>query len=610
MDAQSPQPAGSQPSRIEKIKAESDYLRGRIIEELADPSDQFSDESTALLRFHGVFQQEDRDRRRQLGDPSRKLESARQFMVRSVAPGGRLSSDQLLAHLDLCDELGGGHLRITGRQQLQLYGIRKQQLRSVLRRINASGLTTAAGGGDVLGSVTCCPAPHRGDPVHGEMQWLAARLADALRPRMPAYREIWLGAEQPPAAGRPGLGGGGVSAAAEGPRGLSQSSSACPPGQAENGTVPFQSAEVEPLYGKTYLPRKFKVAVGLPGDNCVDLYAQDVGLMAVCENYHVVGYNVLVGGGMGMTPARPSTFPALAQRLAFTWSGQAVEVVAAILKVFRDFGNRADRRRARLKYLLADWGLERFKARVEAGLGYALAGPRPDEVWDIDDHLGWREQGDGRWFYGLHVEGGRITDAGRGRLKSVLREICQRQRPAIHLTPGRSIIFGDVPWEERLGMEDLLRRHGVRLEVDLSNVRRWSAPCVGLPTCPQAVTESERALPAVVDALESELARLGLAQERFSLRMTGCANGCSRPYSADVGIVGRAAGRYAIYLGGRRTATRLGFLFRDGVPLEQLVATLTPVLAYFRTARDEGETLGDFCNRKGRDDLLRQGGGD
>ena len=564
MDVHHPNPGCDHPSPVEGIKAASDYLRGRIAEELANTADHFSDETAQLLKNHGVYQQDDRDRRHHLGDPGSKTRKTYIMMVRTGVPGGRLSSGQLQAHLDLCDELGNGTLRITSRQDLQLHGVLKQNLHQAIRRIHETQLTTMATCGDVRRNVLCCPAPYYGDPVHGQMQWLAGQLAAELCPRIPAYGDIWLGSGSEPAG-----------------------------------------EEVEPLYGKTYLPRKFKVAVGLPGDNCVDLYAQDVGLMAICENFNVVGYNVLVGGGMGVTPSKHTTFLALAQRMAFAGPDQAVEVVKSIFKVFRDFGNRSDRKRARLKYLLADWGLERFKAEVEKQLGSPLPEPRDDDVWDIDDHLGWHEQGDGRWFYGVYVENGRLLDRNGLRLKSAMREICRKYQPSVGLTPGQCLLLCDVRWEDRPGLEDLLRRHGVKLDGEISNLRRWSTACVSLPTCPLAIAESERVLPGIVDALEVDLAKLGLARDLLSLRMTGCSNGCSRPYNADLGLVGRSPGRYAIYLGGRRLGNRLGFLYRDAVPLEQIVATLVPVLAYFKLFRSEGETFGDFCNRKGREDLLQ-----
>jgi sulfite reductase (ferredoxin) len=558
----SPHNGSFRPSIIEKIKAQSNYLRGRIAAELSQPSDYFTPETAHLLKHHGIYQQDDRDNHVMLGDPGGKKKSNCQFMVRTGVPGGRLTSRQLLTHLELADQYGNGTLRITSRQDLQTHGLAKADLLAVLKRIHDAGLTTMGVAGDVNCNVVCCPAPYRADPVRGQMQWMAGQIAEALSPRTAAYREIWLG------------------------------------GPPDNSSAPPER-EIEPLYGKTYLPRKFKVGIALPGDNCADVYCHDVGLLAVCRNYDVIGYNVLVGGGMGASPDEDDSRPVLAQRMAYARADQIVELLRAIIRVYRDFGDRGDRKRARLKYLVADWGVERFKREVEQYLGYELSPPEPDEVWDIDDHLGWREQGDGRWFYGLHVPSGRIQDSRELRLKTALREICEGHSPAICLTPGQSMLLGDIYWEDRLHLEDHLRQSGLPLVGEISQVCRWANACVSMPTCPKALTESERALPGVIRELECEVARLGLEREVFALRMTGCSNGCSRPYNADVGIVGRDAGRYAIYLGGRRLGDRLSFLFRDGVPLEQLVAALVPVLVYFKQRRAEGETLGDFCHRVG-----------
>jgi sulfite reductase (ferredoxin) len=556
---------------VESIKEQSNYLRGRIAAELAEPTDHFSPETAQLLRHHGVYQQDDRDRRVHLGDTGRRRKNVHQFMIRTAVPGGRLTSQQLLAQIELAEKYGDDTLRITTRQDLQTYGVAKADLRAVLKRIGEIGLTTIASCGDINRNVVCCPAPYHQDPVHSQMQWMARQIAAALFPRTPAYGEIWLDGHNPDW------------------------------GRLPEGETPTD--EVEPLYGKTYLPRKFKIGIGLPGDNCVDVYTHDVGLLAVSRDYDVIGYNMLVGGGMGMSPEKPTTFPALAQRMAYVRADQVLEAIRAIIRVFRDFGDRSKRERARLKYLVADWGIERFKRQVEQYLGYELTPPQEDDVWDIDDHLGWHEQGDGRWFYGLHVPSGRIVDNGDGRLKTAIREICEGHSPTIYLTPSQSLLLGGVYWEDRLHIDDHLRQCGVRPLGEISNVRRWAAACVSLPSCPLALTESERVLPDVLRQLEGELARLGLQHEVFSLRMTGCTNGCSRPYNADIGIVGRAAGRYGIYLGGRRVGNRLGFLFRDGVPLEQIVAALVPVFVHFKQKREAGETLGDFCHRLGAEGL-------
>jgi len=417
----------------------------------------------------------------------------------------------------------------------------------------------------------CCPAPFRSDGIRDRLHAVAKRLSDHLLPRSRAYHEIWI---RDPDSGQRQLVGG----------------------QAEE-------EESEPIYGAAYLPRKFKIAIGLPEDNCVDIHANDLGFLAVHEGGRILGFNVLVGGGMGVTPSNKNTFPALSRPIAFIAPEDVVDVAVAVIGVYRDFGDRGDRKRARLKYLIADWGLEAFRGKVEQYYGKPLAAPRPVLVHGFDDHLGWQSQGDGRWFYGLNVENGRIQDTERMRLKAALHEICARLSPGIHLTAHQSILLADLPEEARPVLEGILARHGVTRSEEISNVRRWSMACVALPTCPLAVTESERVLPGLIDELEQELASLGLDGERFTTRMTGCPNGCARPYNADVGLVGKTAGKYTLYLGGRLLGDRLGFVYKELVPLEEIAATLRPTLIAFRQQRRPGETFGDFCHRLGRGGL-------
>lgn len=569
-------------SPVEGFKSASNFLRGTIHEELLDGSTCFGKANEQLLKNHGTYQQDDRDARAELrAAGGGKADKAYIFMVRTKIPGGKLTSDQMLAELDLCDEVGNATLRITTRQGLQLHGVAKTNLQRTIRRIDEVQLSTLAACGDVERNVMCCPAPHRNDPVHDQMQALATRLAEHLCPKTRAYHEIWL---QDPATGEKSLVGGG---AAHGGNG--------------DGHV---HEDVEPIYGPTYLPRKFKTAIGLPGDNCVDMYANDLALMAICENYRIAGYNLLVGGGFGVTPSAKKTFPAIAKKLAFIRPEQAVDVCTEIVKVQRDFGNRSDRKVARLKYLLHDWGLERFKAKVEEYYGQKLPEPHPQDVWGYEDHLGWHEQGDGRWFYGLNVENGRIHDVGPLRLKTALREICGTLRPNLRLTAHQSVLFCDLAPEQRGALEGLLLKHGVKQLHEISNARRWSMACVAWPTCGLSITEAERALPGLIDRLEVELARLGLADEKFAIRMTGCPNGCARPYNADIGLVGKTAGKYTVFLGGRLLGNRLNFVYKDLTLEEEIVPTLTPVFLYFKQAREAGESFGDFCSRKGAEDLL------
>ena len=361
---------------------------------------------------------------------------------------------------------------------------------------------------------------------------------------------------------------------------------------------------IEPIYGDTYLPRKFKVAIALPEDNCVDVYTNDLGFLTIVEDDRIVGYNVLIGGGMGVTPSNKNTFPAVAQPLAFVTPQNVVRISEAVVKTQRDFGNRADRKRARMKYLLYDWGMEKFRAKVEQYYGEPLTDPRPVKVADVEDHIGWHEQGDGRWFYGLHVDNGRVIDRDGCNLKTAIRQICEQIQPNLSITAHQSLLFTDLTPEQREPLETILSENGVRLDDEISEVRRWSMACVAMPTCPLAVTESERIMPDVMAQIETELGRFGLSDEKFTVRMTGCPNGCARPYNADVGFVGKTKNKYTVFLGGTLRGDRLAFLYREIVPLEELASSLVPVFAYFKQDRQEGETLGDFCHRKGAQDLL------
>ena len=558
-------------SPVETAKTESNYLRGQIAAELVDGSDAFGKDSVQLLKHHGTYQQDDRDARAagRVEGHTGKSPRAYSFMVRTKLPGGKLTSDQLLAELDLADEVGNATLRITSRQGLQLHGVLKGDLWRTIHRINEVQLSTLAACGDVQRNFMCCPAPIRHDPVRDEMQRMADALAAHFCPRTKAYHELWI---SDPTSGERRLVGGAA-------------------------------PDDEPIYGPTYLPRKFKTAIGLPEDNCVDLHANDLGLMAIRDGNRIAGYNVLVGGGFGVTPSAEKTFPAVAQKLTFARPEQVLDVATAIVKVQRDFGNRSDRKIARMKYLIHQWGLPKFKAQVEAYLGAALPEPHPAEVTGFDDHMGWRDQGDGRWFYGLNIENGRILDHGEFRLKTALRVVCREFRPTIRLTSHQSVLLADLPASAQGAVEQTLREHGVKLTSDVSTVRRWSMACVAWPTCGLSITEAERALPTMIDQLEVELAKLGLANERFTVRMTGCPNGCARPYNSDIGLVGRAQGKYTILVGGRVLGDRLNFMYKDMIPAADVVPTIVPLLVAFKNSRRENETLGDFCHRIGVDEL-------
>lgn len=555
-------------SKLEHLKEGSSQLRGPIAEELASDEAKFSGDAGQLLKHHGVYQQDDRDRRKDKNEDGTPKGRQYSCMVRTRIPGGRVTADQFLAELDLSDQLSDGSVRITSRQGFQLHGVLKSNLRQVINSINQTKLTTFAACGDVNRNVMCCPFPARNNPVHDEMQLMAYRLAEHLRPRTSAYYDLWIRDEN----------GEGVNAAE------------------------FTPVE-EPIYGTRYLPRKFKCAIALPEDNCVDVYTQDLGLLAVVRDERIVGYNMLVGGGMGRTPSAAKTFPALAKRMAFVPVEDVLNVAEAVVKVQRDFGNREDRKIARMKYLIADWGIEKFRATVEEYFGRPLADCEPDDVTGVYDHLGWNEQGDGRWCLGINIDSGRIRDSETLQLKTALRTVLTKFGMETRLTALQSLLLCDVRPEDREEVDQILAEHGVAPASELSLVRRYAMACPAFPMCGLAITESERILPDIVAQLEQVLAKLSLADQPVTLHMTGCPNGCARPYTPDIGLVGKAAGKYTIFLGGNPEGTRLGFIYRDMVPEPELISTIAPVLEQYKQQRTDGESFGDFCARMGQEQL-------
>lgn len=559
-------------SPVESIKQKSNFLRGTIGEELQNDEDSFGKDSLQLLKHHGTYQQDDRDQRN-VKRPDGTKGKAYSMMLRTRIPGGRLTAEQFLVEMAIGDDFGNSTIRLTTRQAVQHHGILKSDLREVIHRINEAKMSTLAACGDVNRNIMCCPAPFK-NQLRTDLETWTDKMTEHLSPQTRAYYELWLKDE---ATGEKELVGGAP-----------------------------ESEIIEPIYGKTYLPRKFKMAFGLCDDNCIDIYTQDLGMLAVVRDEELIGFNVLVGGGMGTTPAKKQTFPAVAQRMAFIKPDECLSVAEAIVKVQRDNGNREDRKLARMKYLIHHWGLPRFKSEVENYFGQSLADPMADDVHGFDDHMGWHEQGDGNWFYGLNIENGRIYDDEEVQLKTALREICETLGKDVRVTSHQSLIFCDVADSERSSLESILAKYGVKRSEDYSKVRRWSMACVAWPTCGLAITESERALPGVMDELEVELSKLGLDAEDFTVRMTGCPNGCARPYNADVGLVGKAKDRYTVYLGGRLLGNRLGYIYKDLVERDQVVPELSLVFQLFKANRNEGETFGDFCDRVGKESLLEQ----
>jgi sulfite reductase (ferredoxin) len=530
-------------SDVEAIKRESRELRGSIASSLAEGGTHFDGGDVQLLKFHGIYQQENRDARKARREAEE--EPAYQFMLRTRVPGGVLTSHQYLAEDDLAQRFGNGTLRITTRQGLQLHGLLKGDLRRVIHELTDALLTSIAACGDVNRNVMACPAVAR-TRAQAQAQELAQELARRFTPTTSAYHEIWIDG-------------------------------------AKVEVPELENAAPDPIYGATYLPRKFKMAVAVPPDNCVDAYTNDLAFVAHVRGEDVEGYTVLVGGGLGMTHGKTTTYPRLASPLGFVTPQQALAVAEAVVTMQRDNGDRTNRKHARLKYLVEERGIAWIREEVERRAGFTVAPPRAVRFDEADDHLGWSEQPDGRWSLGVHVLAGRIADANGVNARSALRGTIAAFTPMIRLTPQQNIILQDIEAADRASVEALLRAQGVETDPAALGVRRDALACPAIPTCGLAVAESERALPALLGEVEELLAELGLDDERISIRMTGCPNGCARPYMGDIGIVGRSKDLYDVFVGGDRANTRLNRLFRASTPRTELIDTLRDYL----TAREE-----------------------
>lgn len=540
-------------SKNELAKKNSRHLRGTIADSLAAGGSHFEGDDKGLLKFHGTYQQDDRDARHERRKQG--LEEAYSFMIRCAIPAGVVTADQYLAMDALADDYANHTLRVTTRQGFQFHGVIKKNLKAAIAGINRSLLTTLSACGDVERNVMACPAP-LADETHATLRRVAREVAIQLRPASRAYYEIWLDGEK------------AVSTESE-----------------------------EPFYGDTYLPRKFKTAIALADDNCVDVYNMDAGLVAIVEGGRLVGFNVLVGGGMGMTHGKADTVARLAEPLGFVVADEAVETVRTAAAIFRDFGNRGDRRHARLKYVINERGIEwfrdEFRRRALFDLHDSRAVPRPT----CHDHLGRFPQDDGKWFYGVFIENGRIADREGFRLRTALRDIVKNHRPGMALTPHQNILLTGLTAAAIDDIESALVSHGVTPAAKLSAARRFSMACPALPTCGLAMAESERIMPDVVGAFEAELAALGMRDVPVTLRMTGCPNGCARPYTADIAFVGRRPDVYQVYVGGGMPGDRVVDLYAADVHVENLVPMLRPLLTAWAKKRRGDESLSDFYQR-------------
>jgi sulfite reductase (NADPH) hemoprotein beta-component len=547
-------------TRNEHLKEASRQLRGTIGAGLADvATGAIAEDDQQLVKFHGTYLQDDRDVR---GERTRKrLEKAYKFMIRVRIPGGVVTPAQWLALDKIATDYANGTLRLTTRQTLQFHGVVKSNMRRTMQALDATLLDTLAACGDVNRNVLATSNPHL-SKAHGRALELARGLSAHLLPKTGAYHEIWLDGER-----------------------VTDTSGAA-------------GADEEPIYGRQYLPRKFKTVVAVPPHNDVDIFAQDLGFIAIVEAGDVAGWNVTVGGGMGMTHGEPDTFPRTADVLGFCLPMQAIDVAEKILTVQRDWGSRENRKRARLKYTLEDRGLADFRREVELRLGYKLTAPRPFKFESTGDAIGWRRGAGGKWHLGLFVENGRLKDRPGHKLRTALRMIAEVHKGELICSANQNLIIANATAAAKRKIDGILATNGIAIGTS-SGLRRNSMACVALPSCALALAESERFLPELITAIEDVLDRAGVREDDIVIRMTGCPNGCARPYLAEIGLVGRGPGLYNLYLGAAFDGSRLNKLVAQDVDKTRIVATLEPMLLRYARERGAGERFGDFVIRAG-----------
>ena len=569
-----PTPATRKPSKVEGLKERSNFLREPVATEILQDTNHFTEEAVQILKFHGSYQQDNRDNR------VKGQEKDYQFMLRTRNPGGFVPPELYLTMDKLSEEYGNQTLRATTRQGFQMHGILKKNLKRAIAAIIKSMGSTLGACGDVNRNVMAPPAPFKNKPEYQYAWEYAENIAQLLTPQTGAYYEIWLDEEK-------------AISAEENPEVVAA--------RQKNGTGTVFHNSVEPIYGTYYMPRKFKVCVTVPGDNSVDLYSQDLSLVVITNDQkELEGFDVFAGGGLGRTHNKEETFARLADPICYVAKDDVYELVKAIVATQRDYGDRTDRRHARLKYLLEDWGVDKFRSKVEEYFGKPLEAFKSLPEFQYEDFLGWHEQGDGKSFLGISVENGRVKDEGSFQLRTALREIVQQFNLAIRLTPHHNIIFSDIEPENKQAIEQILTRYGVQVDpAQINPLVRYSMACPALPTCGLATTESERAMPGVLKRIEALLDKVGLEQEHFVVRMTGCPNGCARPYMAELGFVGTGPDTYQVWLGGAAHQTRLAQVYLEKMHIDKLEAELEPALVLFKKSRQSGETFGGFCDRVG-----------
>ncbi len=564
-------------SKVEGIKQRSHGLREPVATELLQDTTHFSEDAIQLLKFHGSYQQDNRDNR------VKGQEKDYQMMLRTRNPGGFIPPELYLALDQLADEYGNGTIRATTRQGFQLHGVLKKNLKTVIAAIVHHLGSTLGACGDLNRNVMAPPAPYKHRPEY-DLAWeYANNIADLLTPQTGAYYEIWLDGEK-------------AISAEEHPDVVAAR-------QRNGNRTIFHDGE-EPIYGMQYMPRKFKCAVTVPGDNSVDLFSQDVSLVVLTNKKgELQGFNLYAGGGLGRTHNKEETFARAADPIGYVDQADVYDLIKAIVATQRDYGDRADRRHARMKYLINDWGVEKFRTKVEEYFGKPIQPLQPLPAFKYLDFLGWHEQGDGNVFLGISVENGRVKDDGALQLKTALREIEQKFALPMRVTPHQNILLYDIDPAHQPAIQAILTRCGIKSETDIDTLVRYSMACPAMPTCGLAITESERALPGVLQRIRNLLDQVGLKDEHFVIRMTGCPNGCARPYLAELGFVGQSFEAYQLWLGADPHQTRLAQVYMEKMSIHDLEVTLEPLLVMFKQQRQRHESFGDFCHRIGFDQL-------
>ncbi|MBH0229458.1 assimilatory sulfite reductase (NADPH) hemoprotein subunit [Halobacillus yeomjeoni] len=544
------------PSNMEQIKEESDYLRGSLVESFADRiTSSIPEEQTKILKFHGSYMQDDRDERYER--KQKKLEPAYQFMIRVRLPGGVATPEQWLTMDELANTNGNGTLKLTTRQTFQLHGILKWNMKHTIQEMDKALMDTIAACGDVNRNVMCNASPYQSD-IHEQVYQKSKEISAHLLPKTRAYHEIWLDEEK----------------------------------------VQDSKETVEPIYGDLYLPRKFKIGVAVPPSNDIDVFSQDLGYIAIIENDELVGFNIAVGGGMGMTHGDTDTYPQLARVIGFCPADQVVEVAEKILTIQRDYGNRSERKNARFKYTVDRKGVNWVKKELNERLGWELQEARPYTFDHNGDRYGWI-RGDGKWHLTLFIQNGRIKDHENCSLMTGLREIAKVHTGDFRLTPNQNLIISNVTDEKKDTIDNLVATFGLTDGSYNSALRRNSMACVALPTCGLAMAESERYLPSLIDKVEDILDETGLSDQEIVIRMSGCPNGCSRPALSEIGFIGKAPGKYNMYLGGGFKGERLNKLYRENIDEEEILNCLQPLLHEYAQQRDTDEPFGDYVIRAG-----------